>query len=80
MTKPTKYQRWWMGEMLKGKSLEYTDDGQGVNRFRGWFLGWQRPIEINARSADIVYDRGWIKFDRNGIYILTPAGRKAIEE
>ncbi len=81
MSKPTKYQRWWMEKVAGICALERTHDGRGENEIRSWHLcSFQSLIAVNSKSVFAAYRKGWITFIRNDEYDLTPAGRKALED
>lgn len=62
--------------MVNGVVLKHYDLGRGKDRWRSWSINM---VEINARSFHSVRGKGWIKLLGNGDYVLTPAGRKALE-
>jgi len=84
MSRPTKYQRWWMVELAKcdGVLVWLLDDSDG-GQTRNWFFGHGSlgaTPAINKYSVKVVAQKGWLSMDKWGDYSLTPAGRKALGE
>lgn len=79
MSRPTKYQRWWMEKLAKGGIL--------FEMFRGNdFAFVENDLEFVCwRSFNVVQAKGWVtrKYHRSiGEWYLdlTPLGRRALEE
>ncbi len=76
MTKPTKYQRWWM-ELLGALNarLRYSKGSYLVEGHEGFG-------RINRRSVDNAIQARWVDVHNPGgrkyRYPLTPAGQKAL--
>jgi len=79
MKKPTQYQKWWMGEMLKNRKLYSSPRGAS-------FFTEHRQLlkHIHWGSVQAALKNSWLGWRQitfnSGYWTLTSLGRKALEE